>query len=408
MGAFFTNVQVHTGSLSAADARGAVLAAVRAWIEKQGFIEMGAAEVAMHQMADRTVLVGPVSDRPWLAVYDEASEDQDEAIVRTLAEQLSLIAGTAVGVLDHDSDVLHLWLCRDGALVDQFDSHPNYFAGALPGSPLLAGDELEEVAGHPERWRDLLVGGASPGQLRAIWDRKVVIAEEMLVEIASVLGWDRALSAVGFTYLDRGEEPFDPDTFTRLTFRAATSPRADFRGSGLPALVQAGGLREFRTAVGRPFSGVGVTFQNSGGPGLGMGVVLWGPALELLDMREIGVVTRSDLAGAAPDVLAIPLVRTVSKDASIPMLYAELPDLPIPVGFANPVAGVPGAMGLPQRGITMRRMFDLQAAAWLAFTLSGTGAKIGEAELNIGAVPLQNREEGQTSWTLNVIVSESA
>ena len=369
---------------------------------------MGAAEVAMNQMPDRTVLVGPVKDRPWLTVYDEGSEDQDEAIVRALAEQLSHIAGTAVGVLVHDSDILHLWLCRDGALVDQFNSQPDYIAGALPGSRVLAGDDFEEVAGHPERWRDLLVGGASPEQLQAIWDRKVVFAEEMLAEIASLFGWDRALSAVGFTYLDRGEEPFDPDTFTRLAFRAATSPRAAFRGSGLPALVQAGGLREFRTAVGQPFGGVGVTFQNSGGPGLGVGVVLWGPALELLDMREIGVLTRSGFGGAAADVLAIPLVRTISKDTNIPILYAELPDLAIPVGFAHPVAGMPGAMVLPQRGMPIRRMFDLQSAAWLAFALSGTGAKVGEAELNIGAVPLQNREEGQTSWTLKVIVSESA
>ena len=41
MGAFFTNVQVHTGLPSAADAREAVLAAVRTWIEKQGLTEIG-------------------------------------------------------------------------------------------------------------------------------------------------------------------------------------------------------------------------------------------------------------------------------------------------------------------------------------------------------------------------------
>jgi hypothetical protein len=148
-----------------------------------------------------------------------------------------------------------------------------------------------------------------------------------------------------------------------------------------------------------------VTFQNSGGSGLGLRAVLWGTGLDLIDTSEVSVVTRTS-GSAAPDIRTVPLVRTLSTDAGVPILYAEIPDFAMPMGFVNP-AGPPGAIALPQRGMTIRRMFDLQAAASVALVLSGTGAKAGEGELNVGAVPLQNRDAGQTSWTLKVIVSET-
>jgi hypothetical protein len=143
-----------------------------------------------------------------------------------------------------------------------------------------------------------------------------------------------------------------------------------------------------------------VTFQNSGRPWSGVGVVLWEPCARTARHAGNWRLDPKRSCGRSDGCPRNPSGADILKGRQHTILYAELPDLGIPIGFASPVAGMPGAMVMPRRGITSRRMFDLQAAAWRAFALSGTGAKIGEAQLNVGAAPLQNREEGQTSWTL--------
>src|SRR5687768_13393495 len=111
MGAFFTNVQVHTGGRDAEAVRADLAAVVRRAVLAEGFAEVtdGSDE------SDRLVLVGPVGAGPWVAVFDEDTEDQDERALARLARTLSAaVGGFAVGVLVHDSDVLRLELHSAG------------------------------------------------------------------------------------------------------------------------------------------------------------------------------------------------------------------------------------------------------------------------------------------------------
>jgi hypothetical protein len=76
MGAFFTNVQVHTGALGDAEARRRILDVLRGWAAEQGQHELTEDDQLLGREAHRTIVVGPATDGPWLAVFDELIEDQ--------------------------------------------------------------------------------------------------------------------------------------------------------------------------------------------------------------------------------------------------------------------------------------------------------------------------------------------
>jgi len=266
MGASFTNLQVHVGSHATADAQESVMAAIRSSFDDQGLVELGAAERASGTKADRSVLVRSATDAQWIAVYDEAC-DENETVLRGLAEQLSAVGGAAVGVLVHDSDILQLCLYEGGQLVDQFETRPDNSMDSLASTGDAASLRRIAVGGHPERWRNLIVGPAGPEDLQTCWDQNSIFAEHVLADVARLLGWDVPLSTVGFTYLDRGVGPFDSKAFARLSFRGIPSIAADLRGTGAPVLVRMPWQPELHMVVGETFGLFGVTFQNTGGTG---------------------------------------------------------------------------------------------------------------------------------------------
>src|SRR5437870_6726536 len=100
MGSFFTNVQVHTSGQPPDQIREVVADAMRTWILSGPWIEASADEADF----DRAVLISAPGSEPWLSVYDEATENQDTALLFEQARRLSTATGTAaVAVLVHDS-----------------------------------------------------------------------------------------------------------------------------------------------------------------------------------------------------------------------------------------------------------------------------------------------------------------
>src|SRR5438874_2591578 len=102
MGAFFTNYQLRTEDSSAVANAVKPLASPRAYVSppKNG----------------------------WVTVYEEKSDEQDDAVLRKIAMALSRSLKTAVfAFLVHDSDVLMYWLYNNGQIVDEFNSAPDYF-----------------------------------------------------------------------------------------------------------------------------------------------------------------------------------------------------------------------------------------------------------------------------------------
>ena len=97
----------------------------------------------------------------------------------------------------------------EGDLIDAYSSDPDYFGifdigdaddGETFGdaAPAAAHDDL---AGHPERWRYLLVSGHTTAELRAVWDERRIFAEETLALAAELLGMDPARAGSYYQYM---------------------------------------------------------------------------------------------------------------------------------------------------------------------------------------------------------------
>src|SRR5580704_7213320 len=89
--------------------------------------DANAVATALAPLVNSRAYVSPVCGE-WVTVYDEATESQDSKILIKLAKELSKALKTEVfGFLVHDSDIAVYYLCQNGALVDEFDSCPDYF-----------------------------------------------------------------------------------------------------------------------------------------------------------------------------------------------------------------------------------------------------------------------------------------
>jgi hypothetical protein len=210
MGAFFTNVQVHTGGRPAERVRASVIEAVRRWTLAGPFVEIAGDD----PVAGRTALVGPADSQPWIAVYDSLAENQDIDLLVDLTQALSAADGAlaSLAILVHDSDLLELRLCCEGTLVDAYSSWPGYFDEISP-------EQEQALAGRPELWRDLLAAGESAEDLRQVWNDEPLFAEELLQDVADVLGLNPERCSTGFTYLSQESELLG---FARLNFAPQT------------------------------------------------------------------------------------------------------------------------------------------------------------------------------------------
>ena len=192
MGAFFTNVQVRTDLHGAEATRQAILETLAARAHREGF-----SPCAEGAHADRTIVVGPPGR--WIAIYDEATEDQRLEPLDELTRAMSEVAGgPAVGVLVHDSDWLLLRLFDAGSSVDVFERGVDKEKGTLAAWASLC--EREEDIASAFKRRDL-------------------DAEDTLRDIASAVGMAPTNASTGYEYLrDAGPLP-DGSTVLRCRLR---------------------------------------------------------------------------------------------------------------------------------------------------------------------------------------------
>jgi hypothetical protein len=155
--------------------------------------------------------------RGCVVVYDRECEDQDIEVLKKLGGLLSTkLRCAALGVLNHDDDVLIYMLHDNGKLVDEYNSSPAYFDSG-PGEPPEGGDAsrlgsafgiastggIEEVLHMPNG------GGSGDGY---------IFESERHQALAEALGTPAIAVHTGFNYIEEGELPdgVDSDTFTRI------------------------------------------------------------------------------------------------------------------------------------------------------------------------------------------------
>ena len=151
-------------------------------------------------LGGRTAYVSPAKNSA-VVVFDEASENQDIELIRSLGEQLS--KGTkapVLAVLDHDDDMLWCGLFESGRCTDQYNSAPGYFKGRM--DPPIGGDSRKLCA--------VFGRGGQEAELEKVLradSKTYVFAYERHAEIVRVLGLPDYAVACGFRYIEQGELP---------------------------------------------------------------------------------------------------------------------------------------------------------------------------------------------------------
>jgi len=182
MGAFFTNCQIHTNSAPA--------------VKK-----------ALEPLVNSRAYISPEKNG-WITVYDESSDEQDPAVLTRVAAALSRSLETAVfAFLVHDNDVAMYWLYQNGLLADEYNSAPDYFEDATEQT-------RARVRGNPDKLLPLCVAGTARADIEAVMhpaDGLPLTAQEILADLAKLLGIDDTRIRLGFTYFDSEGEEILPD-----------------------------------------------------------------------------------------------------------------------------------------------------------------------------------------------------
>jgi hypothetical protein len=134
--------------------------------------------------------------------FDRECDAQDPAAIATVSETLSrTLNAVALTVLNHDDDILLYLLYEDGRKLDEYESRPGYFEGAI--RPPSGGDAklLCERFGHPDRQSDVDRVLRSPSEY--------VFALQQHQELVEILGLPTRAVALGYTYIANGDYPKD-------------------------------------------------------------------------------------------------------------------------------------------------------------------------------------------------------
>jgi hypothetical protein len=389
MGKFFTNVQLHANTRSPEQMRTLIIQAIRERMNSFSLIETDDEE-----NCDRTILIGPVTSYPWIAIYDQVIEGQDISQLEALTSALSSqVKCTAVGILIHDSDVLELRLFRDGTKVDEFCSWPGYFEGRdKPQSRSLQ----VESPGHPELWRSVLINGATEADLQAAWENSTTLEDacEILKRIASVVGWNQELVSIGIQTM--------PSSIltqcTLLRFKAETYSGQRFTSSELPIFCHEGGTEpNLSTCVGEQLEIIAIA-HNTGGASQGMSLVVWGSAIA----QELVNLSHAVITSGAPETGQVieTSFETILSESGL-LQVATLPELILSKGVANPAEAFSAAFGDYDRGMKIWLSTRIHTVLFTSVVCAGTG------EIHVGFVPTANPDEGQTSWSIQLDISSN-
>lgn len=362
MGAFYTNLQVAVGA-SGLDTIRAVLAADAG---REGMVAVAAGETA-----DRTVIVVP--GERWTAIYDEASESQDHAVLDRLGKALSKATGAAsFSVLIHDSDVLRLALYQAGKRTDAYDSNPGYFSGR---------SKKAKPDKHVAAWAHL--APSSEAELRTVFGGGELFAEAVLPLLAQLVG-------VGPERLDRGQKYLTDGSFGPLPagavvvgFRSPARPAWAQPASGPPRLETqweqaerlyghprpAAAIQRQQAAVGGRVQ-VSVTTMNAGGAGTGLVVEVAGG--DLVTWQVVQAVLGNPRT-------ATWIERPLERDGD--RWVARFPEAPLPPGQSDAT--------VPATPAAMMKAMEARFATQVHVNVIGSGARAGRAEVTVRLTPDQ-------------------
>lgn len=382
MGSFFTNIQMHINQMIANEQREQLIEALRIHMKSLSYVE-----VRDDRTRERTILVGPITEHPWIAVYDQSTEGQDRTRLDAVATYLSgALNDKAVSILVHDGDLLELSFFLAGNQIGEITNWPDYFSGASkPSSP------FEENDSHLHFWQDVFVEGATEEDFRNAWtvQNHFELGDAILTRLAPLVKWHSDLCKLGYNSIP---EPVLLQC-TALHFHHEDFLRSQPDMSAPPTLAHEGGTDSpLITKVGDTVQILGIS-NNTGGTSRGVTVVVWGEALD----TGLVMLTRVTLLRGPEDSKQLTEAEFAAVPAETGVIYtAEMMDVELFAGFSDVAAAFAAADGEYDAGI------KLWLTARLEAHVDCIAMKPGIADIHIGFVPQANPNEGQTSWTIQL------
>jgi len=149
------------------------------------------------------VIVGPDD---FCTIYEQICDEQNTNHISALLRELSVnFSCPAIGMLNHDDDILAYELWSNGKKVDEYDSCPGYFD---PKS-----DEMEPEGGNAKLLSELMGNGSNEKSIEDVLrasgdgDLDFVFAVERHEALAKAVGLPLHTVGYGFKYISEGEIP---------------------------------------------------------------------------------------------------------------------------------------------------------------------------------------------------------
>lgn len=135
-------------------------------------------------------------------ITERSTSERDHKAIEKLASVLSKQLATAVlGVLNHDDDVLMVWLAEGGEIIDRYNSNPGYFDGS---TTLPTGGDAEKIvkAFGGSKWKGLADVLHAESE-----DDRYMFASDCHRDICAALGLPAVAVGFGYANITNGELP---------------------------------------------------------------------------------------------------------------------------------------------------------------------------------------------------------
>jgi hypothetical protein len=134
--------------------------------------------------ADCKFLLGPAAGG-WVSVFPDDCGQSNQVPVE-IAKRLP---HDVFHLIVHDDDIFFYYFYRDGRLIDQYNSCPDYFHE-------VSDEEKQQGQGHPELFQDLLRRPESLGKLKTLLvTDKFTFESERMAQFVKLFGLSNALAS---------------------------------------------------------------------------------------------------------------------------------------------------------------------------------------------------------------------
>ena len=152
----------------------------------------------LSQVPDRGVIAN--AQDGWTVFSSELLETQDERIMDQYGEALSRGGAPVLGIINHDDDILMVFLYQNGVRAGFANTDPGALSGTDSPPIIQGGDEFAALR-----------EGVSVNEIQSLLTKNYIFAVDAHLALVDLLGLPRDSVGFGYSYFSRGE--FGQDGF---------------------------------------------------------------------------------------------------------------------------------------------------------------------------------------------------